>query len=119
MYSQTLLDHFQNPRNVGELPPPALTVAASNPVCGDDLRLSVRIEKGVVERAVFRALGCAASVAAGSMLTEIITGMAVDDLRRIRLNQIEEALGGLPPASRHAASLALAAIREVLAALPD
>ena len=74
MYPDALLDHFQNPRNVGELPPPAITVEASNPACGDILRLSARIENGVVAEARFKVRGCTASIAAGSALTEWLSG---------------------------------------------
>ncbi len=72
MFSATLLDHFQNPRNVGELPPPALVVEAANPVCGDILRLSVLLESGRVREARFQVRGCTASIAAGSALTEMV-----------------------------------------------
>ncbi len=74
MYPDALLDHFQNPRNVGELAPPAITVEASNPACGDILRLSARIENGVVAEARFKVRGCTASIAAGSALTEWLAG---------------------------------------------
>ena len=74
MYSERLLDHFQNPRNVGELPPPAITLEVSNPACGDILRLSVRIEEGRVAEARYKVRGCTASIAAGSALTEMLHG---------------------------------------------
>ncbi len=112
MYSERLLEHFRNPRNVGELPPPAITVEVTNPACGDVLRLSVRFEDGAAREARFLARGCTASMAAGSALTELIAGAA--DLNAITLESIEQALGGLPLASRHAAALALDAVRAVL-----
>lgn len=114
MYSSELLDHFQNPRNPGELPPPARTVEVTNPVCGDILRLSVRFNGDRVEQATYRARGCTASIAAGSVLTELITGRTRTELASFRKFAIDEALGGLPPESGHAATLCMDALRAVL-----
>ena len=74
MYPERLLEHFQNPRNVGELEPPALLVEVSNPACGDILRLSARFEGGRVVEARYKVRGCTASIAAGSALTEWMRG---------------------------------------------
>jgi nitrogen fixation NifU-like protein len=111
MYSERLLDHFQNPRNVGELAQPAVTVEVSNPACGDVLRVSARFEAGRVAEARYKARGCTASVAAGSALTEWLAGRTRAELGEFRQAAIEEALGGLPPASGHAAALAADAVR--------
>jgi len=105
MYSSRLLDHFQNPRNVGEMPEPAFTVEVCNPACGDVLRLSVVVENGVVAKALYKVRGCTASIAAGSALTEWIAGRAWGELGSFQSAIVEEALGGLPPESRHAAVL--------------
>src|SRR5207302_951237 len=105
MYSERLLDHFQNPRNVGELPPPAVTVEVSNPACGDILRLSARFEAGTAVEVRYKVRGCTASIAAGSALTEWITGKSVAALESFRPAMIDEAVGGLPAESRHAAIL--------------
>src|SRR5450755_3472722 len=96
MYSEALLDHFQNPRNVGELLPPAVTVEVSNPACGDILRLSVRFEGGVAQEARYKVRGCTASIAAGSALTEWIRGKTRAELALFSLAVIDEALAGLP-----------------------
>src|SRR3982750_3764000 len=80
MYPERLLDHFQNPRNVGELPPPAVTVEVSNPACGDILRLSVRFEEGRAREVRYKVRGCTASIAAGSALTEWMAGKSVAEL---------------------------------------
>ncbi|MDP9053520.1 MAG: iron-sulfur cluster assembly scaffold protein, partial [Acidobacteriota bacterium] len=72
--SPELIEHFRNPRNVGELPEPAITVEVSNPICGDILRLSALIENGIVSRSGFKVRGCTASIAAGSAVTELIAG---------------------------------------------
>src|SRR5579872_6413803 len=105
MYPEQLLDHFQNPRNVGELGPPAVTVEVSNPACGDILRLSARFENGVVCEARYKVRGCTASIAAGSALTEWITGKRRDQLGDFRPSLVEEAVGGLRDESKHAAVL--------------
>ncbi len=116
MYSQRLLDHFQNPRNVGDLEPPAVTVEVSNPVCGDILRLAVRFEGDVAAQARYKTRGCTASIAAGSALTEWITGKSRAELKQIQPSIIEEAVGGLAPESKHAASLCVDAVRALLKA---
>jgi nitrogen fixation NifU-like protein len=111
VYHQRLLEHFRNPRNVGELPPPAVTVEASNPACGDTMRLSARIENGVVAEARYKVLGCTASIAAGSALTEWLCGKSAAEMARFQPETVEEALGGLAPESKHAAALCADALR--------
>lgn len=118
MHSEQFYDHFGNPRNVGELPPPAVTVTAANPVCGDTLRLSVRWEDGRVAASAYKSRGCTAAIAAGSALTELIRGKSRDELRSIRATDVEAALGGLPTASRHAAALCADAIKLLLLNTP-
>lgn len=114
MYSARLLDHFQNPRNVGELEPPAATVEVSNPVCGDILRLSVEFQDGRVARACFKTRGCTASIAAGSALTELLIGKTPPEMAFIRAADIEDAVGGLSAESKHAAALAADAVRALV-----
>lgn len=113
MYPERLLDHFQNPRNVGELPPPAVTVEVSNPACGDILRLSVRFEDGRIAEARYKVRGCTASIAAGSALTEWLVGKRREELAGFRGDIIEEALGGLKNESKHAAVLCADAVKRV------
>jgi len=105
LYSERLLDHFQNPRNVGELSAGAVVVEVENPACGDVIRLSARVEQGVIAEARYKVRGCTASIACGSALTEIVTGMAVADLAGIDAARIAAAVGGLAAESRHAAVL--------------
>jgi nitrogen fixation NifU-like protein len=114
MYPERLLEHFQNPRNVGELPPPAVTVEVSNPACGDILRLSVRWEEGRVAEARYKVRGCTASIAAGSALTEWMTGRSRAEIAGLTASIIDEAVGGLPPASQHAAALCLDGVKALL-----
>src|SRR5215467_477875 len=105
MYSARVLDHFRNPRNVGALPPPAVTVDVTNPACGDMLRLSARFEDGKVAEARYQTRGCTASIAAGSALTEWMIGKSPAELSALNAPAIEELVGGLEPASKHAAVL--------------
>ena len=114
MDRERLLDHFQNPRNVGELGPPAVVVDVTNPACGDMLRLSVRFENGHVAEARFKTRGCTASIAASSALTEWMTGRSRLELRTFHASLIEDAVGGLEPASKHAAVLCVDAVTQVL-----
>ncbi len=114
MYSERLIDHFRNPRNVGELPPPAITVEASNPVCGDILRISARFEGDAVAEARYKTRGCTASIAAGSALTEWLAGKSKQDLRSFQPAMVEDLVGGLSPESKHAAALCADAVKLLL-----
>ena len=116
MYGDRLLDHFRNPRNVGELAPPATTVEAANPVCGDILRLSVRFDGWVVAEARYKTKGCAASIAAGSALTEWLAGKSKQELLGLAPSKVEELVGGLSAESKHAAVLCSDAIKLLLKA---
>jgi nitrogen fixation NifU-like protein len=117
MYSARLLDHFQNPRNVGELPPPAVTVEVSNPVCGDIMRLSVEFRDGRVAQARFKTRGCTASIAAGSALTGLLAGKTPPEIAALGPADVENAVGGLSSESKHAALLAVDAVRALLLAV--
>jgi nitrogen fixation NifU-like protein len=114
MYSELLLQHFRNPRNVGDLDPPALTVEVTNPACGDILRLAARFESDVVTAVRYRIRGCTASIAAGSALTEWMTGKSRAELRTLRAAEIEQAVGGLQPESKHAAVLCVDGVKALL-----
>jgi len=114
MFSATLLDHFQNPRNAGEMRDPTAQVEISNPVCGDILRLAVRINAGIVRESRFLCRGCTASIACASLLTEKITGRPVNALGEITSQSIASDMGGLPPASAHAAQLAAEALGAIV-----
>lgn len=105
MYSPLLLDHFENPRNVGELLSASHTVECENPVCGDIVRLSVRVEAGRIAALGYKARGCTASIACGSALTELLMGRGREELSTVRAAEIEAAVGGLGAESKHAAVL--------------
>lgn len=118
MFSATLLDHFQNPRNAGELPGATAKVEVSNPVCGDVLQLAAITEGGVVREVRFLCRGCTASIACASFLTETIKGREVRELANINATTLAEGIGGLPDATFHAAQLAFDALQALLRALP-
>src|SRR5215813_2705031 len=103
MYSERLLDHFQNPRNVGDLEAPAVTIEVSNPACGDIMRLSARFEGETAAEVRFKVRGCTASIAAGSALTEWMTGKTRSEISAFRPAIVDEAVGGLAAESKHAA----------------
>ncbi len=114
MYSEAFLDHFKNPRNVGELDPPAVTVEISNPACGDILRLSARFENGKVAEVRYKVRGCTASIASGSALSEWMRGKTRADLEALKPETVEAEVGGLIPESKHAAVLCVDAVKKLL-----
>jgi len=114
MYNELLLDHFQNPRNVGELEPPALVVEVSNPICGDTMRLSAEVSNGRVVAARHRTYGCTAAIAAASAVTEWIEGKPVGELQGLDSGAVAAAVGSLPNESGHAAVLCVDAVKALL-----
>lgn len=116
MFSQTLLDHFQHPRNAGELAGANAKVEVSNPVCGDVLQLSAFFEGQIVREVRFLCRGCTASIACASLLTESVQGRELAELQRLTPDSLAALLGGLPPASFHAAQLAHEALQSLLRA---
>jgi nitrogen fixation NifU-like protein len=107
MYSAQLLDHFQNPRNAGDIPAADATAEIENPVCGDVLRLTLKIEAERIAAIGFKAKGCVPSMACASALTELIAGRTINEARSLRRDTLIGAVGGVPEASTHAAQLAL------------
>jgi nitrogen fixation protein NifU and related proteins len=115
MYSERLLEHFQNPRHVGELvSPPAVVVEVTNPACGDIMRLSVLFEQGRVAQVAFKTRGCTASIATGSATVEWMMGRTRAELAAVKPADLEAAVGGLIPESKHAAVLCVDSIRAAL-----
>jgi len=114
-YSATFNDHIQNPRNAGELPDADAVVAEEmNPVCGDRLRLSLRLLDGRIVAARFLAYGCAPTLACGSALAEMIEGLTIEDAERLTKQDVSRALDGLPARKQHAAALAIETLRAAL-----
>lgn len=114
MYSAQLLDHFQNPRHVGDIADADAAVEIENPGCGDVLRLSLKMRAGRIAEIRFRAKGCVAAMACASALTELAAGRTLDEARGLKREDIIGAVGGLPQASMHAAQLAVDALTRVL-----
>ncbi len=114
MFNSTLLDHFENPRNVGEMPSPALNVRVENPICGDILALSARAAEGRIEEVRYQARGCTASIAVGSALTEMLIGKTWAEAAKLGPREIESAVEGLPNESKHAAVLAADAVKALV-----
>jgi nitrogen fixation NifU-like protein len=106
MYSPEVQDHYKRPRNQGELPDATARVQVTNPVCGDTLDLAVRVEGGRITAARFRTRGCPPAIACSSLLTEMLLGKTLEEIEEITAERISEALGGLPPATKHASQLA-------------
>lgn len=123
MYSAELLDHFENPRNAGTIENPDSTAQLENPVCGDVLELSLKLEKPGFEEPKsgstriadirFRAKGCVPTMACGSVITELAKGKSIEEARKLSREALVQKIGGLPQASAHASHLAM----DTLAAL--
>jgi len=114
MYSAEILDHFEHPRNTGEVANPDASAQIENPACGDILKLTLKVVDGRITQICFRAKGCVAAMACGSLLTELVQGRTVDEARRLRREELVQAMGGLPEASAHASHLALDALAAAL-----
>jgi nitrogen fixation protein NifU and related proteins len=117
MFSSAVIDHFKNPRNAGDLLDVSAVAEVTNPVCGDILRLAVKIEKGRVTAARFKTRGCVTAIACSSYVAEWAEGKSIQDLRSLTHEQISQALGGLPPATMHGAQLAQDAVTAILTKL--
>jgi nitrogen fixation NifU-like protein len=114
-YSEKVIDHFMNPRNVGVIDDADGVGRTGNPVCGDLMEMSVKIEGDVIKDIKFRTFGCGAAIATSSMATELIRGKSIDEALEITNRAIAEALDGLPPIKMHCSVLAADALRATLA----
>ncbi|HEY3490390.1 MAG TPA: Fe-S cluster assembly scaffold protein NifU [Candidatus Deferrimicrobiaceae bacterium] len=113
-YTEKVMDHFMNPRNVGEIENADGVGEVGNPACGDMMRLYVKVDSGKVADAKFRTFGCGAAIASSSMLTEMIKGKTIDEARAITNTQVSEALGGLPEVKIHCSVMAEEAVKAAL-----
>lgn len=113
-YSEVFKDHLANPRGAGEIPNADVVVEQTNPICGDSLRLSLKLRGDRIEQARFLAYGCAPTLACGSVLTEILEGMSKADAVRLTRQDIIQKLGGLPARKRHAPALAIETLRAAI-----
>jgi nitrogen fixation NifU-like protein len=110
-YHQIVIDHLKRPRNMGEMENPDGVGEAQNPVCGDTMRLFIKVETNRIIDATFLTFGCGAAIASSSITTEMVRGKAIEEALMISDQMIDEALGGLPPAKAHCSVLAQKAIQ--------
>lgn len=114
-YSEIVIDHFQHPRNAGPLAEANAVGEDRNPVCGDHMKLMLRIEDDAIAQAHFQTRGCPAAIATSSMATVVLTGMPIDEAAKLKRQDFVDAVGGLPRAKIHCSVLAAAALKKALA----
>ena len=110
MYSEKVMDHFENPRNVGEIPDANGVGTVGNAKCGDIMRMYLKVENGVIEDVKFKTFGCGAAIATSSMATEMVKGKTLKEALQLTNKAVAEALDGLPPVKMHCSLLAEEAI---------
>lgn len=113
-YSELVLEHFANPRNVGEIADPDGVGLEGNPVCGDLMKITIKVKDGRIEDIKFRTFGCGAAIATSSMATELVKGKGLEEAEGLTNRAIAEALGGLPPIKLHCSVLAADALRKAI-----
>ena len=114
MYSEKVMDHFSNPRNVGEVSEPNAVGQVGNAKCGDIMKMTMKIEDGVIQDVKFKTFGCGAAVATSSMATELVKGKTVEEALKLTNSAVAEALDGLPPQKLHCSVLAEEAIKSAI-----
>ena len=113
-YSEKVMEHFRNPRNVGEMKDPDGIGHVGNPVCGDIMELYIKVKDNIIVDAKFKTFGCGAAIATSSMVTELVKGKTVDEALEISNRAVAEALGGLPPIKMHCSILAEDALKSAI-----
>lgn len=114
MYNDKVMDHFFHPRNVGEIENPDGAGQVGNPICGDVMRITLRIKDGKIEDIKFKTFGCGAAIATSSMVTELVKGLPLDEAVKVSNQAVAEALGGLPPQKLHCSNLAADALHAAI-----
>jgi len=114
IYNEKVMDHFRNPRNVGEVEHADGIGQAGNPVCGDIMELSIKVENDVIKDVRFKTFGCGAAIATSSMVTELVKGKTVDEALEVSNKAVADALGGLPPVKMHCSVLAEEALKAAI-----
>lgn len=114
MYSEKVMDHFSNPRNVGEIPDADGVGTEGNPVCGDVMKIFIKVEGDRIVDAKFKTFGCGAAIAVSSMITEMVKGKTIDEALSISKESVAEALDGLPPQKQHCSNLGADALHKAI-----
>lgn len=114
MYSEKVMDHFANPRNVGEMPDADGIGMEGNPTCGDAMEIFIKVKDDVIVDAKFRTFGCGAAIAVSSMVTEMVKGKTLDEALAISKEAVANELGGLPPQKMHCSNLGADALRKAI-----
>ncbi|MEO5357111.1 MAG: Fe-S cluster assembly scaffold protein NifU [Nitrospirae bacterium YQR-1] len=114
MYSQKLMDHFTNPRNVGEMPDADGVGMEGNPTCGDAMKLFIKVENNILTDVKFQTFGCGAAIAVSSMITEMAKGKTIEEALKITKQDVADALDGLPPQKMHCSNLGADALRKAI-----
>ena len=114
MYNEKIMDHFQNPRNVGELEDPDGVGTVGNPSCGDIITVFIKVKDDIISDIKFKTFGCAAAIASSSYTTELVKGKKIDEILKFTRRNVSNGLGGLPPIKMHCSNLALDALREAI-----
>lgn len=114
MYNDKVMDHFSNPRNVGEIKDADGVGEVGNAKCGDIMRIYLQVENDIITDVKFKTFGCGAAIATSSMVTEMVKGKTLDEALKISNQAVAEALGGLPPAKMHCSNLAADALHEAI-----
>lgn len=114
MYNETIMDHFRNPRNAGEMPDPDGVGTVGNPACGDIMTIYIRVKDGIITDIRFKTFGCGAAIASSSFTTELVKGKTLEEAARFTRQDVSDGLGGLPPIKMHCSNLALDALREAI-----
>ena len=115
MYSEKVMEHFTNPRNVGEIDDASGVGEVGNPTCGDIMRISIKVnDNGIIEDVKFKTFGCGAAVATSSMVTEMVKGKTIDEALQITNKAVAEELGGLPANKMHCSNLAADALHKAI-----
>jgi nitrogen fixation NifU-like protein len=114
-YSEKVMDHFMHPRNVGEIPDASGIGTVGNPICGDVMKMFIKVENDIIVDAKFKTFGCGAAISTSSMVTEMVKGKSIEEALKISNRAVAEALGGLPPVKMHCSVLAEEALKSALA----
>jgi nitrogen fixation NifU-like protein len=116
IYSEKVMEHFKNPRNMGEMPDADAVGRVGNPVCGDVMHIYIKVKDNVIDDISFRTMGCAAAIATSSMVTELAKGKTLEEAEKITRDDVADSLEGLPPIKMHCSNLAADGLKDAIAA---